>query len=174
MGYPLRWEQLALPPCEEQPHQLAAEEQVLAPRSVRRYFHHVLLATFAGSAVLVLSVIAAFSPYLTDRQASTLQLEAPPAGVAVLASAPSVARRVGYVVIAGSVVNRAPATLVRVEAVVDLLDADRRTLSTQTAMIDRDSIAPGQASRFQLVMPDEPVAKAYRLHFKRMYGADLN
>jgi len=174
MGYPLRWDELAAPQCEDEAREQIAEIAESQPQSLRRYFRRLVLVTSVGAALLALSVIGVSRLFLNDRQAPALQMESAPSGVEVSAAAPKVERRVGFVEVRGNLVNRTPASLDKVEAVVDLLDADRNTLSTQTAMVERDSIAPGQAANFQLEMADVPAAKAYRLRFKKLYGSELN
>ena len=174
MGYPLRWDELAAPQCEEEVHEQIVEIAEPQPQSLRRYFRRLVLLTSVGCALLVLSVIGISRLFLGDRQAPVLKMESGPSGVEVSAAMPKVVRRVGFVEVRGNLVNRTPASLNKVEAVVDLLDADRNTLSTQTAMLECDSIAPGQAANFQLEMADVPAAKAYRLHFKKLYGSELN
>ena len=174
MGYPLRWEQLAAPQYEEQTQEEIVVQSVPRPKSLRRYFRRLVLLTFAGSVLLVLSVVIGSRFFLSDPQSPALRLDAAPAGTMATAVAPKIVRHVGFVVVTGRLVNRTGASLDRVEAVVDLLDGDRRTLSTQAAMVERDSIAPGQAASFQLAMVDVPEAQAYRLRFKKLYGSDIN
>ncbi len=174
MGYPLRWDELAAPVCEAKTQEQIVENSASQPLSLRRYFRRLVVLTAVGSTLLVLSVIGISRIFLNDRQSPALQMDSAPTGVQILAAAPKINRHAGFVVVKGNLVNRTPASLDKVEAVVDLLDGDRHTLTTQTAMVERDSIAPGQAADFQLEMADVPAAKAYRLRFKKLYGSELN
>ena len=173
MGYPLRWEQLAAPQIEELPQVEAAEPQVQDPAKLRRYFRVVVAVTVAASSLLVLTVVGAFSLLLNGRQPSALRLE-PASGVSISAPAPKLYRRLGYAIVSGSLVNRTARSLDNVEADVDLLDGEQHVIRSQSAMIDRGSIAPGQSANYTVEMADAPQAKSCRLHFKQLYGDDLN
>ena len=169
MGYPIRWDEISAP--EE--HESVLQQEVKASLSLRPYFRKVIALTLAGSSILVLTVVGVTSVKLDGGQPAALQLESVPEGTQAAAATPRVIRRVGYVTVAGSVTNRTAATLDRVEAVVELLDRERHALRSESSMIARNSIAPGQISAFQVEMADDPRAVAYRFHFKKLYGADL-
>jgi hypothetical protein len=173
MGYPLRWDSIAAPALERTAPERQEEddEERAQARAAARYFRRLTLATMAGSAILVLSVIGVSRLVLADR-ASTLALDSAPASSAI-AALPSAVRHAGYVVVSGTMTNRSARPLDRVEAVVDLLGADRRLLASQSAMVDRDRLAPGEGSSFHLAMSDVPTATEYRIHFRRLLGADL-
>lgn len=174
MGYPLRWDQLAAPQFEEQAPIQAEEPQIQRPAALRRYFVRLVVGTLAVCTLLVLTVIGIFSVRLNSHEAPALRLDSAPTGATVFAARPKIVRHLGFAVVTGHVLNRTAASLDHVEAAVDLLDAERHVLASQSAMIDRESIAPGQSAGFQVEMPDAPQAKSYRLHFRKLYGADLN
>ncbi len=174
MGYPLRWEEIAVTPSEAMVPCKASDQKASDALSLRRYFVRVVVLTFVGCTLLVLSVIGVSRIFLSDAPQPTLRLEALPAAASVSVTNPNVARHAGFVVVTGGLVNRTTMALNHVQAVVDLLDTDRHTLRTETAMVERDSIAPGQATGFKLAMADVHGASAYRLHFKKLYGSDIN
>ena len=155
--------------------QVQADEQAASSaRSLRRYFVRLVVLTSVSCALLVLSVVGVSRIFLSDPSQPALRLEALPAGVSVSVAAPKVVRHAGYVVVTGALVNRTANALTHVQAVVDLLDGDRHTLRTETAMVERDRIGPGQASGFQLAMVDVHGAAGYRLRFKKLYGSEIN
>jgi hypothetical protein len=168
MGQPMRCEQLETPEVPVQPVKARPPR-----RSLRAYYRRLLLVTFAVSALAVAAVIGASTLALSDRQAPPLRLSEVAAGRAISVAAPAVSRRVGFVTVSGSLVNRSGSPLERVESVVDLLDAQQHTLGSASAMIDRDRIDPGQPSRFQVELPDKTAATSYRLRFRTLYGTDL-
>ncbi|HLJ55550.1 MAG TPA: FxLYD domain-containing protein [Chthonomonadaceae bacterium] len=175
MGYPLRWESIAAPVLEQcaPEHRAEDDEERERARAAARYFRCVALATLAGCAVLVLSVIGFSRLRLDAGSAPALALDSAPNSGAIQ-STPYVVRHAGYVVVSGMMVNRTARPQERLEAVVELLDSNRRALATQSAMVDRDAIAPGEGTSFQLAMADVPAARAYRIHFKRLFGPDVN
>jgi hypothetical protein len=169
MGYPLRWEQLAvredsIPVVEKNPER---------PTSLRSYFRKLIAVTAAGSTLLIGVGIGVSSVYLNSGQARPLQLESVEAGTTVSAEAPQAVRSVGFVRVSGNLVNRSDVSLDKVEAVVDLLDGEKRTLRTESALVARNQIEPGQASGFSVEMHDDPAAAAYRVRFKQLYGEAL-
>ena len=169
MGYPMRWEEIAEPEVREQP----LEEKVERPARLRPYFRRLITFTIAGSIGLVLTVVAGSSLVLNGREPAALRLDAVPSVAAMRVSTPKAGRRVGYVSVTGDIANRSAGKLGRVEVVVDLLDRENRALRTQSAMVARDLLAPGESSTYQLVMPDDQRATAYRVHFRKLYGAPL-
>ena len=170
MGYPLRWEQVAAPQKAEE----AVVKRAAHANSFSQYFRRLVAVTFAGSAVIVFTVIGLSSYFLRDQRMPVLPAESLPAGAVVSAKSPHIVRRLGYLVVTGSVMNRSAKSLSRVEAVLDLLAADRHTLHSESAMVESDSVAPGSSSTFRLAMADAPNAAAYRLRFRRLNGSDLN
>lgn len=170
MGCPVRWEQLATPHASD----ASTDEGPVKTASLRGYLKRLIARTLIGTAAVVLLVIGLFSLVLNGAQEPPLSLDSTPAGTVASAVAPKVVRHLGFVSVTGKMVNRSSATLDKVAVVVDLLDSNRRTLRTQSAMVALDKIAPGQATGFQCEMADDPKANAYRLHFKTLFGEDIN
>jgi hypothetical protein len=131
------------------------------------------VVTLSGAALLVLAVIGAFTLFLNGGQAPPLRLESVSAGATAAASSPIISRPVGFIVVSGSLVNKGVRPLDHAEAVVDLLDAGRRTLRSQSAMLVRDEVAPGQQSDYRVEMADDLQAAALRVRFKRLNGPEL-
>lgn len=170
MGYPLRWEEIAEPQQIE-----AAVVQKSAPTDgFQRRFRRLVALSAAGSTVLAFAAVGITSFLLRDRSMPALRQDSLPAGAVVATPSPHIDRRLGFVIVTGSVVNRSAKSLKRVEAVVDLLAADRHTLQSQSAMIDMDTVSPGRTSTFQLTMTDSLRATAYRLRFRKLNGMELN
>jgi hypothetical protein len=169
MGYSIRWDEIAAPDVYEQPVSKGIER----PAGLSRYFRKVIALTIAGSTVLVLTVVGGASIVLNGRQPTGLLLEAMPSSIEVSASTPQAIRRVGYVSVTGNLVNKTGRSLDRIEAVVELLDTNRRAVHSASAMVARNLITPGQTSAFQVEMADDPRATGYTVHFKKLYGADL-
>ena len=170
MGYPLRWEQFAEPQCQAR----IVVQAVPITNSLKRYYYRVSAITLAIASLLIVTVITTFNFILADHVGPTLKVDTATRGIAISSLEPTVVRHLGYVAVSGKLLNRTPNSLRHVEAVVDLLDASRNTLRTQSAMVEREAIAPGQKSSFQLEMKDEPGATSMRLRFKNLYGSYLN
>ena len=177
MGYPLRWDQIADPqPLEAATVNIGKES---APKNrhedgFQSYFRRLATMTLVASVAIVFSVVGITSYILHDRSMPALSPDSLPAGAVVAALSPHIVRKLGFVVVTGSLVNRSAKSLQRVEAVVDLLGADRHTLKSQSALVDLDSVAPGRSSAFRLAMADSSSATAYRLRFRNLNGTDLN
>ena len=170
MSYPLRWSEVAASQPEEQP----VPQEVPVGPSLRAYFWRLTAWTLIGASLLVLTVIWAFSSFLNGHPGATLQFEPLPAGTKAAVVSPASVRRVGYILVTGSLLNRTNQTLSKVEAVVELFDADRHTLRSESAMVVRETVAPGQMSPFDVTMADDPRAVGYRIQFKKLLGAPLD
>ena len=169
MGYPLRWEEIVAPEIRE----AIVPEAVEKPAGLRMYFRRVALLTLACSALVALAVMGVFGFLLRGHESPALRPYTAASGAQVAAGYPAVVRRVGYVTVSGSVLNRTKGSLRSVEAVVDLLDTKQRTVLSASAMVNREQIAPGQASSYQVAMLDSPKATGYRVRFRQLFGPDL-
>ncbi len=169
MGYPLRWDVLAIPPVIEE----QAEKSVARPTPRRGYFVRLAALTLLGSALFMASVVGISRLFLNDGLAPSLRLESISGGATVPSAAPKVIRKLGFVAVTGRLANGTSRPLDRLEAVVDLMDRDGRIVRSGSALVERDRVAPGQETAFQVDMPDEPRAAAYRIRYKTLLGPDL-
>jgi hypothetical protein len=126
------------------------------------------------STVCGLAVIGAMSVVNALRPPSDLHLvrSSDTGARATLASA-AVDRKLGFVTVSGTVLSRNPQALPRVEAVVELLDADNRTLQVESGMVAFDPLPSGQAAPFQVEVTDVPQAVGYRVRFRQLDGQYL-
>ncbi len=143
----------------------------LSPRQRLRAFCGVT----AFSALCGLATVGAFSIVNALRPAPALQLRTTPetGAKATLASA-SIERKLGFVTVSGTVLSRNSQALPRVEAVVELLDAQNRTVQVESGMVAFDPLPSGQAAPFQVEVTDVPQAVAYRVRFRQLDGLCLN
>lgn len=128
------------------------------------------LATVCGLAIFgASSLVGALRP------AADLRLVASSgtAAQATLASA-SVERKLGFVTVSGSVLSRNSQAIPRVEAVVELLDAQNKTLQVESGMVAFDPLPSGEAAPFRVEVTDVPQAVAYRVRFRQLDGLCLN
>ena len=170
MACPMRWET----PSEQERPELVVEKTNKRSKRPNGYVRRLVVATTLGSATALCAVLGVSSHCLGEHKLQALQFDAATSGKSVFAGQPMIERRVGFVIVSGTMVNRTHRPLKQVEAVVDLLDANRHPIRTETAMIDRAAVAPGSASSFRLEMTDSPAAAAYRLRFRKISGVDLN
>jgi hypothetical protein len=179
MSLPMRWE--ALEPYEtksapvETAPLLTIEKSVRKTRlSVRRRLRAVG-GVIAFTALCSLALVGAGTVVNALRPATELRL-APTSGTAAkatLASA-SAARKLGFVTVSGTVLSHNSKALARVEAIVELLDAQNKTLQVDSGMVAFDPLPSGQAAPFRVEITDAPEAVAYRVSFRQLDGFCLN
>jgi len=165
MAYPIRWDEIAAPveneaPVFDKPEQAA---------SLRGYFYRLTATTVAGVILVCLIVMALSAHLLRNQQGPALQLDSISGSGVLAVGTPVVVRKLGFVTVTGTLVNRTAISQTGVEVVVDLLDTQRNTLSSQSALVDRDKIGPGERSSFRIEMVDAPAAAAYRLRFTSLH-----
>jgi len=85
----------------------------------------------------------------------------------------SVERHVGFVTVTGNVFNRSKVALSNVEIVVELMDAQNRTLKVDSALIADDPLPTGGNSAFSVVVEDDARAARYRVRPRKMFGGTL-
>ncbi len=166
MSVPMRWEMEALP---EFPAVTIGRH---APRP-----KNGLRVTAALSLCVLLcagATVAAQKTYQALRPIPDLRLENSGAGAAVAVGGAAVERRLGFVTITGSVVNRQAANLPQVEAVAELLDANHRPVQMEAALVGSRALAARANAPFQIILPDNAQAVSYRVRFRELAGADLN
>lgn len=98
----------------------------------------------------------------------------PSASAKVLLSNANVERRVGFITVTGTVLSRAKSSLSNVEMVVELLDAQNRTLKMESALISNDPLPPDGTSAFSVVIQDDPHAVRYRVRSRKLFGGALD
>lgn len=79
----------------------------------------------------------------------------------------------GYVTVTGSVSNRSGRLASNVEAVVELIDAQNRTVQLDRSMVAFASVPSGNCAPFRVIIPDDSNATGYRLSFKHPDGREL-
>ncbi len=172
MSVPMRWQE---PEIIEEP--LFAPHVPLRRRATRRL--NGLRATLAfGAACLTMSACTALGFQIGKANAAntpTLRMVSLPAanGQVALTNA-ALERKLGFVTVTGGVFSRAKHNLSQVEAVVELLDSQNRTLQVQSALVALDPLAVGQSAPFRVEMNDNPRAAGWRVHFRQMFGASLD
>lgn len=92
---------------------------------------------------------------------------------AVLDSA-SIERKFGFVTVSGTVLSHNSKAMQGVEAVVELLDAQNRTVQVESGMVAFDPLPSGQAAPFSVAVTDVPQAVGYRIRFRQVNGLCLN
>jgi uncharacterized iron-regulated membrane protein len=144
-------------------------------RLSRRLRLRALFGVVALGMLCSLAAIGATSVIRALRPAANLRLVASPGtgAKATLASA-SVERKLGFVTVSGSVLSRNGQAMPRVEAVVELLDAQNRTVQVDAGMVAFDPLPAGEAAPFRVEVTDSPQAVAYRIRFRQLDGLCLN
>lgn len=171
MSMPMRWDQIVVP-----------EAPVLTETPLRRRRDnkkrrglHLLLAMSLCTVVGGMAVVGAQTFYRSLLPAPGLRLSnAPTSSASVLLASSEVDRNVGFVSVIGSVANTTDKSIADVEAVVELLDAQNKTLRVESALIAFDALPARSSSPFHVEMVDDSRAVAYRVHFKRLLGPALN
>ena len=172
MSLPLRWDQPELPAHAEQP--LRSPHRRRRPARIARIFAAITLLT-AGSSVLVLAGVGARTAWSNIHAGSDLKLIDPVIDRPQVAlSTPSVERRLGFVTVTGTVANAASIAQHNVEAVVELVDPENRTVRMESAMIAFDPLGPKQSAPFRVEIPDDSRAVGYRVRFKKLSGESLD
>ncbi len=171
MSLPLRWQ-------DPEPNTLLTVTP--APRSrksrnanLRRL--RLLVGACTVSVLCGLAVVGAASVVTALRPAPGLRLVPAQSSQskASLASA-SIERRLGFVSVSGSVLSHNHQPLAKVEAVVELLDAQNHTVQVESGMVAFDPLPPDEAAPFHIEVTDVPQAVAYRVRFRQLDGLCLN
>jgi hypothetical protein len=171
VSVPLRWEELV---PEETRHTPAVTLR-RRPHKPHRNVFRVLARLVSFGVIGSLSCIGAASLLNGLSTETTLRQEAYPTPVSKVAlGSASAERRLGYVTVTGQVANQTNTPLSKVEAVVELLDSRHQTVQMESAMIAFNPLPSGHASPFQVEIPDNSRAVAYRIRFKELLGAPLN
>lgn len=132
-----------------------------------------------GFACLVMTGCTALGIQIGNANAMSQQnlrlVSAPSSHGRVVMTNASIDRRLGFVTVAGSVVNSTKKeTLPNVEVVVELLDNHNRTLRVQSALIAYDPLPAGQVSPYSVEMNDDPRAVGIRIRPRKMFGGPLD
>lgn len=172
MSLPMRWEDPEV--VESIP--VPAMKPIRRAGLSRRQRLRAICGFITLSAVCGLAVIGANSVVNALRPAAELHLAASSVGAGVkatLASA-SVERKLGFVTVSGTVLSRYGQAMPRVEAVVELLDAQNRTVQVDSGMVAFDPLPAGEAAPFRVEITDVPQAVGYRVRFRQLDGFCLN
>ena len=151
----------------------------MKPKGRTRLSRRQRLRAVCGVAALAtvgsLAIIGASHVVGALRPVAELRLVASSAtgAKATLASA-SVERKLGFVTVSGSVLSRNSLAIPKVEAVVELLDAQNRTLQVDSGLVAFDPLPSGEAAPFRVEVTDVPQAVAYRVRFRQLDGLCLN
>jgi hypothetical protein len=82
----------------------------------------------------------------------------------------SARRADGYVTVTGSVSNIGSDRKADIEAVVELVDSQNRTVQVDKSMVAFASVPSGQTAPFRVMIPDDTTATGYRLTFMHPDG----
>ena len=171
MSLPMRWED----PEAYEPTLVLADKPVRRTRLSRRRRVRAI-GVFTGlSIVCGLAAIGAGSIVSALRPAPELHLVATTGlGAKTTLASASVERKLGFVTVSGSVLSRNSKAMPRVEAVVELLDAQNKTVQVDSGMVAFDPLPSGEAAPFRVEVTDVPQAVAYRVRFRQLDGLCLN
>lgn len=168
MSLPMRVDYVVAPEPSEAP---------LRRRRARRKRHpfRLFFALTFCAAALGTTIVGAQTLIRTFRPAPALQLRnSLGAGASVGLASASMERNVGFITVTGSVINQTQKPIPHVEAVVELLDAQNKTVRVESALVPFDPLPVGAASPFRVELTDDSRAASYRVHFKRLLGSALN
>jgi hypothetical protein len=171
VSVPLRWEELVPEETHLAPAVTSRRRQHKPRRSVFRTVIRLLCIAVIGalSTLGTFSLLKGFAPEPTLRREASASLS----GRVALGSA-AAERRLGYVTVTGQVANQTQQSLSKVEAVVELLDSHHQTVQMESALIAFNPLPSGHVSPFQVEIPDNSHAVAYRIRFKELMGVALN
>lgn len=171
MSLPMRWE-------ESTPSPVTAPDW--SPKHRRRTVPALRLAIAATILLSILSIlglagVGAMTVFHHWSVAPELQpvTEIAP-GSKVALGLVTIHRQLGFVTVTGSVASQITSPLSDVEAVVELLDSQNRTLTMESAMISFRLLSPKQSAPFRVEVPDDSHAVGYRIHFKKLDGEALD
>ena len=179
MSLPMRWEDPesyeptpVLPPTEQP---LRIEQPLRRKRLAGRRRLRAVCGVTAVVTLCGLAIVGAGTVVSALRPAAELQLIASSGSgaKATLASA-SVERKLGFVTVSGTVLSHNHQALPRVEAVVELLDAQNKTVQVDSGMVAFDPLPSGEAAPFRVEVTDVPQAVGYRIRFRQLDGICLN
>ena len=179
MSLPMRWEDLEA--CKPTPVAAPTESPLRIEQPLRRtriFSRRRLRAVDGVTAVVTLcglAIVGAGTVLGALRPTAELQLIASSGSgaKATLASA-SVERKLGFVTVSGTVLSHDLQALPRVEAVVELLDAQNKTVQVDSSMVAFDPLPSGEAAPFRVAVTDVPRAVGYRVRFRQLDGLCLN
>jgi hypothetical protein len=167
MSVPMRKEWIA-------PQEDVFRSPCVRPRKSRR---RALKPGVAIAALLLISLVASVRarPPWNRPDAPTLRLLPTSSESAkVTLNAAHIERNLGFVTVTGNAMNRTSSSLARVEAMVELLDAQNQTLCLESALVPFNPMPAGRNTPFQVHLPDDSRAVAYRVWFKQLAGPSLN
>ena len=139
-------------------------------RTRKRFVVGLAVALLVGT----MTGVVAQKTLTAIRPAPELQLEKEMTSGDIALGSASLERKLGFITVTGDAASRATRNLPRVEAVVELRDAQRHTLRVESALIGLPTLAAGDTAPFQVEMPDDSRAVSYRVRFRQMAGASLN
>lgn len=135
---------------------------------------HRVLSVLLASCVLLSVVTAVLSVRVLQKDpadAPLYHLPFPSRSVAVTDVRSE--RRFGFVSVVGTAVNQTTRPLRSVEVVVELLDAGRRPLLVESAVLASDLLPPDVPVPFRVEMMDHPRATSCRIYFRNLAGPVL-
>jgi hypothetical protein len=87
--------------------------------------------------------------------------------------ATNASRQTDFVTVTGTIANNSSRSFASVEAIVELLDKQNRTLRVESALVPFVLSANSKSVPFQVVLPDDSHAVAYSVHFRQLMGPAL-
>jgi hypothetical protein len=90
------------------------------------------------------------------------------------ALAGSAHRAYGYVTVTGSVTNTGAHGTSNVQAIVELIDRENRTVQLDKAMVEAATVAAGNSAPYRVIVQDDANAVSYRLSFQHPDGRAID
>ena len=168
MSVPLRIEDVRVVECEMQ-----------RPLRRRRVSRRMRRLAGVGTISVILSVlglagVGAVTLLNGITSASNLHLVGDASSAGLHAVAGSAHRAYGYVTVTGSVTNTGSRRTSNVEAIVELVDSENRTVQLDKAIVAFAAVPVGDAAPFRVIIPDDSNAIGYRLSFKHPDGRSID
>jgi hypothetical protein len=168
MGLPMRWDYAVAPEPSDAPLRRRRARRKRHP--VRLLFALALCAVAAGTAVVGAKTLL----HVMQPAPALRLLKNERAGASVALASASVERSVGFATVTGNVINHTNQPISNVEAVVELLDAQNKTIRVESALVPFDPLPVGVTAPFRVELTDDSRAASYRVSFKRLLGSSLN
>lgn len=168
MSMPMRSECCVAPVQEEAPSLRPRKNSPRGRRALVRGVVSIALITVCGVAAAgVWSGMHGAADSLNQVKA------APAAGLVRVGSAAS-ERRLGYVIVTGTISNCGKRPLTHVEVVTELLDKQNQTLRMESGLVAFDPLMPGDSAPYRIVLPDDSRATAHRERVRQFFGSRLD
>ena len=171
MSQPMRWEEVVPSPLSI-PDQTPNRRRKTTPATRILCAMVFLLSIFSILGLAGVGAVTVVHSFTATPDLNLVMDSVPQKQVAL--GSVTVQRKLGYVTIAGSVSNQIKVPLQDVQAVVELLDSQNRTLTMESALIAFRLLPSKQTAPFRVEVPDDAHAVGYRLRFTKLDGSALD